>query len=227
MKKANQIIWGITLVAVSVVLSLKYLNIVKFDLFFDGWWTLFIIVPSIIGLITEKDKSGSLIGLCVAVLLLLASQDVITFDMVWKLSIPIFILIIGANMLFTACRNNDSEKIWKDMVQNGKTIKSVNAIFSSNNVNLSAEKVEGISCKAIFGGIAMDLTNAEFDEDCVINATAVFGGIDIIVPDNVNVVIHSKPFFSGIDSDKHRNSSENTIILHVNATCVFGGIEVK
>ncbi len=29
---------------------------------FDGWWTLFIIVPCAIGLITDRDKTGSIIG---------------------------------------------------------------------------------------------------------------------------------------------------------------------
>ena len=42
MKKASSILWGIVLIAVGVVLALNVFNIMDINLFFDGWWTLFI-----------------------------------------------------------------------------------------------------------------------------------------------------------------------------------------
>ena len=63
MKKVNRILWGIALVAVGIILALNAFGITDLNLFFDGWWTLFIIVPCTVSLITSYDKSGSLIGI--------------------------------------------------------------------------------------------------------------------------------------------------------------------
>ena len=46
MQKLNRILWGVVLVAVGVVFALNALNIVDINIFFDGWWTLFIIIPA-------------------------------------------------------------------------------------------------------------------------------------------------------------------------------------
>ena len=45
----------------------------------------------------------------------------------------------------------------------------------------------GAELNAIFGGIDYDLRGAVIEPDCAIKATAIFGGIDIIVPENVKV----------------------------------------
>ena len=71
MKNNKSIIWGIILVMVGVIYGLNSLNIVDINLFFPGWWTLFIIVPCVIGLVTDGDKTGSIIGVIIGVLLLI------------------------------------------------------------------------------------------------------------------------------------------------------------
>ena len=53
MKKYGSIILGIILILVGVIFGLNALDITDIDIFFDGWWTLFIIVPCFIGLLTE------------------------------------------------------------------------------------------------------------------------------------------------------------------------------
>ena len=85
MKTTRNIIWGIVLVAVGVLLIGNKLDLFHFNLFFKGWWTLFIIIPAIIGLFTNNDKKGDFIALTIGVLLLLACRNIISFDMIWEL----------------------------------------------------------------------------------------------------------------------------------------------
>ena len=99
MKKSN-LIWGILFVLVGILLVLDRLNILEFNIFFSGWWTLFIIIPSLIGLINEKDKIGNLVGLVIGICLLLVMQDVIEFDLLLKLFFPIIFIIIGVSLIF-------------------------------------------------------------------------------------------------------------------------------
>ena len=66
MKKISSIIWGIVLIAAGALFALNALNITDIDIFFDGWWTLFIIVPCAVGLFTEYEKTGNIIGIITA-----------------------------------------------------------------------------------------------------------------------------------------------------------------
>ena len=79
MKRTN-ILLGIVLIVLGIILLLKAFGIADINIFFDGWWTLFIIVPAAIGLFTDKDKTGNIIALVIGVLLLLASRDLISFE---------------------------------------------------------------------------------------------------------------------------------------------------
>lgn len=60
MKKISNVIWGVVLIAVGVLFALNALSITHIDMFFDGWWTLFIIVPCTVGLFKDKILSGEI-----------------------------------------------------------------------------------------------------------------------------------------------------------------------
>ena len=67
MKKISKILWGIVLIAVGVIFALNAFGITDIEIFFDGWWTLFIIVPCLIGIFSEREKLGNIIGLTIGV----------------------------------------------------------------------------------------------------------------------------------------------------------------
>lgn len=227
MKRVNQILWGLVIIAAGVLAVLNVAGVINFSLFFDGWWTLFIIIPCLIGLITDKQKGGNFIGLCVGIVLLLSCQGVFEFKQAGKFVLPVIILIVGVKMLVGGLVNNDGAKVWKEIKKEGKTIKSFRSVFSGIDTDLCGEKAEGIKCTAVFGGIKCDLTSAIFEGKCSINVTAVFGGVDLILPDYVNVKVNSNSFFGGVDNEKHKNLQENSVTVYVNATCFCGGVEIK
>ena len=227
MKKVSSILWGIVLVAAGVILALNAFGVTSINIFFDGWWTLIIIVPCVISLFTSNDKGGSLIGICVGVFLLLCCQDILSFDMFWKLLIPAAIVIIGISMIIKSVCGNKGTEVYKKLKSNGTEIKNATATFSGTNVNFDGEVFDGAELNAVFGGVKCDLRGAVIEKDCVINASAIFGGIDIFVPDNLNVKINSTSIFGGVSDKKHNNNQANTPTLYINATCMFGGVDVK
>ena len=91
MKNLRRAIWGIIFIAAAVVMILNSFEIINFNIFFDGWWTLFIIVPSFVGVIQDRKKGGALFGLCIGILLLLSSQNIITWELMGKIIFPIII----------------------------------------------------------------------------------------------------------------------------------------
>ena len=72
-----------------------------FDFSFDGWWTAFIIVPCLIGLINGDggSRTGSLIGLCLGILLLCCARDWIPWSMFAPTLLAGVLVAIGLGMI--------------------------------------------------------------------------------------------------------------------------------
>lgn len=225
MRKLSSVLWGIVLIAAGVILALNVFNITNIDVFFDGWWTLFIIVPCAIGLFTEREKTGNIIGIVIGVFLLLCCQDILSFSMLWKLLVPAIIVIIGLKLIFVGLFGNKANEIMKKLKLEGKEPKSGCATFSGCDLNYDGEVFEGAELTAIFGGVKCDLKNAIIEKDCAIQVSAIFGGIDILVPDNVNVKVSSNCIFGGISNKTAVHKEAPTI--YVSGTCMFGGVEIK
>ena len=227
MKKISKILWGTALIAVGVIFALNAFGITDIKLFFDGWWTLFIIVPCCVGIFSEREKTGNIIGLCIGVFLLLCCQNILGFDILWKLTVPAIIVILGLKLIFGAIFGNKAMKLLESSKQNGENIKTGCATFSGQNLSFDGEEFNGAELTAVFGGVKCDLRNAVIEKDCAVTATAVFGGIDIWVPDSVNVKVNSNSIFGGVSDKNHRPAVPGAVTVYINATCMFGGVEIK
>lgn len=227
MKKTSKILWGAVLIAIGVIFSLNAFGITDIKVFFDGWWTLFIIVPCFIGIFTDREKTGNIIGLLIGLFLLLCCQNVLSFGMLWKLAIPAVIVIIGLKLILGGLFGDKAVKMISESRQNGDNIKIGCATFSGQDINYDGEVFSGAELTAVFGGVECDLRNAIIERDCAITASAIFGGIDIYVPDYVNVKINSNSIFGGVSGKNKRPPIPDGITLYINATCIFGGIEIK
>lgn len=227
MKKISKILWGIALITVGVIFALNAFGITDIEIFFDGWWTLFIIVPCFIGIFSEREKTGNIIGLTIGVFLLLCCQNVLGFDMLWKLAIPAIIVIIGLKLILGAVFGDKAIKLLESSKQSGENIRIGCATFSGQDLNFDGEEFSGAELTAVFGGVKCDLRNAVINKDCAITATSVFGGITIFVPDYVNVKVNSNSIFGGVSDKNHRPSVQGAVTVYINATCMFGGVEIK
>lgn len=225
MKKVSSVLWGVALIALGVIFALNSLNITDITIFFDGWWTLFIIVPCGIGLFTEREKTDNLIGILIGVALLLGCRDIISFSTVWKLLIPAVIVILGLKLILNGIFGNKANEILKKLRLEGKDPKTGFAAFSGNELRYDGEVFEGATLSAVFGGVDCDLRNAIIEKDCAIHVTAVFGGIDILVPAGIHVKVNCNSIFGG--SSNKTAPQQNGPTLYISGTCVFGGVEVK
>lgn len=224
MNKISNYIWGLVLVLLGVIIGLNTMGITSINLFFDGWWTLFIIVPCFINLFKDKDKTGSIIGLIIGVSLLLSCLGIMDFSIIWKLLIPIILVIVGLSLIFKDTMNSKvKEEIKKLQNNNGK---EYYATFSGQNLEFSNEDFNNCTLNAIFGGIKCDLKKANIKKDTLINVVSVFGGVTIYVPDDVKIKVNSTSIFGGVSNEKKNNKEEKETI-YINATCLFGGVEIK
>ena len=205
MKKVENTGIGLILIIIGVIIGLNAFHITNIDLFFDGWWTLFIIVPCFFGLFKDQDKTGNIIGLIVGIYLLLYCQGLINFQFAWKLVVPVIFVLIGLKMIF------------KDTFNKKKPHQNIydNQLYTGGNYDVT------------FNGLILDLSKAYLNEETNIMISTLFGGVDLYLPDDVNIQIQSSNFLGGVDLHKRENKIENTKVIYLNARCIFGGINIK
>ncbi|MBD8922556.1 hypothetical protein EGR52_03920 [bacterium] len=220
MEKTKNILWGVILIIIGIVWGLNALEITNIDIFFEGWWAFIIIIPSFIGLLTEKNKSDNALGLFLGILLFLGARGIIKIDLIWKLFVPIALIVIGVSCIFKN-KDRDNNKVDK----NGKT--ECLAMFSSQKIKPVDDSIKKIEVTALMGSVTCDLTELKINEDIKIEAASIFGSVNLIMPDNVEIKIKSFSLFGGVTEKQNNNKSKNSKVIYLDSTSIFGGINIK
>ena len=106
------------------------------------------------------------------------------------------------------------------------------AVLSGRDINFNNEVFHGVMLSAVLGGIDLDLRHAIFTKNVTIDVKAILGGVDIIVPRNVKVVVNCTPILGSMEDktispNPNSSGTVNCPTIYVNATCVLGGVEIK
>ena len=72
---------------------------------------------------------------------------------------------------------------------------------------------------------SFDISDCDITKDFVIEASAMFGGIKIRLPGNVNVKVKSSGMFGGTDN-KVSNTKEEVPTIYIESFAMFGGVEI-
>lgn len=225
MKNLSRVLWGIVLIFIGVIWGLNRTGVAEINIFFDGWWTLFIIVPSAISFFEKgNNKVSSLIFLIIGVLLLLAAQGLFEFENLWEILLPVIVVLIGLFLIFG--NKVDFNVKEKTKCLDSKDTENIFAAFGEQNVTKSGEKFEKANLNAIFGAVKLDLREAKLEKETVIGAWAIFGGIEILVPKDCIVKVKGTPIFGGI-SNERKNNEDAKKTIYIEGYAVFGGIEIK
>jgi hypothetical protein len=77
------------------------------------------------------------------------------------------------------------------------------------------------------GGCELDLRHAAIDGEAVIDVFALWGGIDIRVPENWTVVSRVTPVLGGVDDKTRPAAGASLHRLVLRGFVVMAGVEVK
>ncbi len=296
MKKKTGSMWGVILILFGIFIAGKSFGFFSFSLFFRGWWTLFIIIPSFIGLInsSKQNRSSNLIGLGIGFLLLLSSNGMFPSRLIFPLACAGFLIYTGMKFLKSDTKNQKESKTqyytgddWDQQTSFGAQTNNWNETYSepyeemnqgydsgfqtgqqnyqtyqqepfhqnqytntgyegTSHNNNSSGRFAGSSIlsgktvkfdnqyisngmfSCVLGGMDLDLRNAIIRDSVVIETKVLCGGIDILVPRDVRVVINCTPILGGVD-DKTTSIPAGGFFptIYINGTCVLGGIDVK
>ena len=215
--KLANVLWGLVWIAIGVFVFGKVMGFWDIPVLFPGWWTLLIIVPSVISMIKNGVRPVNSVFLLCGILLLLERNRVIERGTLGKILIPAIFIIIGLCILFRS--------LFGGTKRHYEGSQGYSATFAGNVVTETESPFTGCEADAVFGGLDLDLRGVNVEDGAVIEASAIFGGIDIKVPEGVNVKLKCTELFGGAKS--HVAARSDGPVLYVNALCMFGGVDIK
>lgn len=102
------------------------------------------------------------------------------------------------------------------------------ALFGGVDRHISAQDFRGAQCIAVFGACKIDLRDAQIQgREAVVEAIAIFGGVEVRVPEDWEVVNHGFAIFGGMGDQKRHFPGGSTKTLILQGASIFGGVEVK
>ena len=103
------------------------------------------------------------------------------------------------------------------------------SLFSGITKKVVSKNFKGATISSVFGGNEINLSQADFTGEAVIDITCVFGGVTLIVPSHWKVKSDLTSVFGGIDDQRPsmvlESISEDKVLV-LKGACVFGGIEI-
>lgn len=227
MKKSTvSIVLGLIVVAFGIFYGGEALGYWDYHITFNGWWTVFIIVPCLLSVFSGGLNLFNCIGTGVGVLILLNEQGALKNGMGFKLIFPFILLAFGFSIIFKKPIKMNKEG--NNGVYAGSDGENYFAIFGGNSPHFTDVDFRGANTYAIFGSVELKLQNAIIRRDCVIHTYTVFGGTEIILPKNVRVVVESTPILGGVNNTFVPDTIEsNSPTVIIRALTIFGTSDIS
>lgn len=191
----------------------------KYNLLFKGCWTFFIIFPSLGNLLFQKNKISSAYILLTGILLLLTNQGIMPFIKCFTILVSLGIIIIGINIIKTTLNLNKEKKDTK------KTLPLFYTICGSTEEVASKTLSEGGEVLAICGSTSINMKDSTFKNKSVIKAKSILGTVELIFPDNVEVINSAQTYLG--ESLNYKKDKKSKTKIYVESTSILGSIKIK
>ena len=220
---------GAIILAIGAIFLLNNVGIVRAGNFFR-FWPLFLIFAGLVKLADPCRRAWGAVLVVVGVLLQFDQLGFVhvSFGELW----PLAVIAAGAMAMWSALRARKITDGKKTDSADPRTTLNESAIFGGVEKRINAKEFRGGQLQSMFGGIEIDLRDADIDgTEAVLHANAIFGGIEVRVPETWFVAARGQGVFGGFsDSTRYVGPSDpdkpkKTLI--VVGSAVFGGVEIR
>ncbi len=103
------------------------------------------------------------------------------------------------------------------------------AIFGGVQKKITTKQFKGGEATSIFGGTELNLMQADFEGNVILELTQIFGGCTLIVPPHWELKTELVSIFGGVEDNRPNNyiNTDNKKVVLLKGTSIFGGIEIK
>lgn len=246
--RRGRVLGGIVVVAVGAVLLARQLG-ADIPRWVFSWEVLLIVVGIYIGAKHSFRVHGWLIPVLIGSIFLI--DDVAPGIAISHYAWPVIIIIIGLAIMIKPRRKFNGrfeerfkeryKKRWEEYAShrfnsfegevNKEDLLDATAVLGSIKKNIISKEFKGGETVSFFGGIELNLTQADINGTAVLEMTNVFGGTKLIVPPHWKIQSEDLVTVLGSIEDKRPVSRDGAHdpnrVLILKGTCVFGGIDIK
>ena len=139
-----------------------------------------------------------------------------------------FVLYIGVELVIYSFRNNRSQWLQHPVPvgDDGKRI-CCSVHYGADEYVFHGEPFHGAKLDAFCGGIRLDLREAVINEDEELDIHTFMGGVELLVPSDINVAVKSRSFIGGVGNDTVKSINENAHCLHIISSNMLGGVSIR
>jgi len=230
---------GLILIALGTLFLLGHMGIVDTGRLWK-FWPLIIVVVGLVKFFKERSQVGGAITIVVGVLLQLNQLGYLQLS--WGSVWPLILIAAGIAMIWSRFEMpkipmppGNAGVAGMGTVSGTSSYETLNeyAMFGGIERRMHTNSFKGGSIVAVFGGVEVDFRTADIEgQEAVDYVEAVFGGIELRVPERWKVVFQGQSIFGGYTDetrpplvDALGTGPRKTLILRGKA--VFGGINVK
>lgn len=222
-----QAVFGIAVILIGIVLLLDNLGFICADDILLYWPVLLILF----GLVKVFQRSGApgrgfgVLVLLLGVLLLLDNLWIIDFS-IWDYW-PLILILLGLSLVRGGYRRRRG--VAPGGTEDASSFINGFALLGGQAISSKSNDFKGGSLTAILGGCEVDLRDASIRSgEAIIDCFAMWGGIEIKVPEDWTVSLHGVPILGGFgDKTRRAQSAGAQKQLVIKGYAIMGGVEVK
>ncbi|MCE1190455.1 MAG: cell wall-active antibiotics response protein [Ignavibacteria bacterium] len=192
-------------------------------------WPSLLVVIGMVNLINARNKGFGTILVIIGGIFLLR-RIVPEFHINDDLVFPMVLIGIGSLLIFRKKKTNQPFTFHEDKTISSERLDDV-SIFGGGHKTINTQEFKGGNITAIFGGSEIDLTDCKLAPgENILDIVVIFGGIELIVPEDWKILIDVTPIFGGFSNKYRRDPNmvvDPTALLRIKGTVIFGGGEIK
>ncbi len=218
-QSVTKTISGIVIAAIGGLLLLNTLNVINFNNLIADYWPLLLIGAGLLILVNDF-RSWLVAAFLVALggLYQLRELDVIDIQP-WSVIWPLIIIFVGLSVVFG--RSYSGKRVSK------ADRDDVSAILAGVNIINHSKKFTQSNATAIMGGARIDLRQAEFDKEALVEVFGFWGGIEIVVPENVVIRNQVNNVMAGTEDKTNQKTDKNAPVLTIAGTLIMAGVSIR
>jgi hypothetical protein len=216
-----QLIMGLIVILVGVLFTLDNLGVIEGHEYLH-YWPVGLVAVGGLKLAQSRGGPGTLTALLLigaGTWLLLESAEVISVRLrdLW----PLLLVFFGGSLVWQGLRGRHPRDADSASTISGLAV--LGGIHRGNN----SRAFRGGNLTAILGGCEIDLRQAAIDGEAVLDVFAMWGGIEIRIPEAWSVSGRIVPILGGFEDKTRPASGAANHRLVVRGFAIMGGIEIK
>ena len=238
------LIIGLAVMAWGLLLTLDNFGIVDADRYWK-LWPLILVAVGLVRLLESARTGGSLFALSgglltfVGLALLLHNLELVRFQQIW----PLIVLAFGGSLVWKALARPSrggpaSPHDWSNWKTPWERARAAEGAATGNRLDAftfmggvhrgtSSQEFAGGTAMAFLGGCEIDLRHASLaDGRATFDTFAMWGGVEIRVPEDWAVESHVVPLLGGFEDKTHQPPDAKQRLV-VTGIAIMGGVAVK